>query len=445
MKKTVIALIFSVILTGIAKAQVPGEAFPLVNSLNDLWSSGKTEAAIDASIRLYTIYPPLLIEIIHTSLSQSVKQDSFYYNANDYLEALIKKNNQGITRIVKPLYLWSKTIHDSDRVQLNRTFNEMAQVLGDSSDYESKAESYALLMLNEPTVQKLIDKDSRDILLHKIVRNLETYPNLDLQVKGRKELEERAWSRYLLAYSSYMRYTLFDRKEEYLIKASKYSPDEQDVQVKYAYFYDAFLLTGNVKQIGFQKEYLNYLTENHRTREVLAILSEITFNSPSDENLKTLKDMCVLENSQVSFKEYWHQYINQKGKKVPSLKIEFAEGTLDLTKNRDYWVYIDVWGTWCSPCVKELPTLQEFFMKNNQRSNPVLKIYTFSFSSPNRVTFMKDKHFTFPVFEIDKKINDDFEVSGYPTKILISPTGNYVKIPFNVDWRMYIKNYCLLE
>jgi len=445
MKKTVIALIVSVILTGIAKAQTPLEAFPLVNSLTDLWSSGKTEAAIDSSIRLYTIYPPLLIELIHTELSQLLKDDRFFYNANDYLESLIKKNNQGINRIVKPLYLWSKTIHDSDRVQLKKTFDELTQVLGDSSDYELKTESYALLMLNEPTVQKLIDKDSRDSLLHKIVRNLETYPNLNLQVKGRKVLEERAWNRYLLAYSYYMRYTFFDRQEEYLMKASKYSPDEQDVQVKYAYFYDAALLTGNVRQFGFQKEYLNYLTGNHRTQEVLAMFAEITFNSPSDENLKTLKDMYVLENSQVSFKEYWHQYINQKGKKVPSLKIEFAEGTLDLTKNRDYWVYIDVWGTWCSPCVEELPTLQEFFMKNNQRSNPVLKIYTFSFSSPNRVTFMKDKHFTFPVFEIDKKINDDFEVSGYPTKILISPTGNYVKIPFNVDWRMYIKNYCLLE
>jgi thiol-disulfide isomerase/thioredoxin len=445
MKKTVITLIVSVILTGITKAQIPLEAFPLVNSLSDLWSSGKTEAALDSSIRLYSIYPPLFIECLHNELSQLVKQDRFYNNANDYFEALFKRNNQGMTSIVKPLYLWSKSIHDSDRVQLNKTFNEMAQVLGDSSNYGSRAERYALLMLNEPTIKKLIDKEYSDNLLHTIVRNLETYPNLDLNVKGRKVLEERSWNRYLLAYSYYMRYTFFDRQEEYLMKASKYSPDEQDVQVKDAYFYDAALLTGNVRQIGFQKEYLNYLNVNHRTQEALAMLTEITFNSPSDENLKTLKDMYTLESRQVSFKEYWYQYINQKGKKVPSLKIEFAEGILDLTKNRDYWVYIDVWGTWCSPCVEELPTLQEFFVKNNQRSNQTLKIYTFSFSSQNLVNFMKDRRFTFPVFEIDKKINDDFEVTGYPTKILISPTGNYLKIPFNVDWRMFVKNYCLIE
>ena len=422
MIKVAIMFIVSVLLSVSAFAQIPLDALPLVNSLSEQWYSGKTEAAIDSSIRLYAIYPPLLIERLHTTLSQIVKQDKFYNNANDYLEALIKKNNQGINQIVKPIYLWSKTIHDSDRVQLNKTFNEMAKVLGNCSDFKSKAERYTLLMLNEPIVKNLIDRDLRENLLRKVIRNLELYPNLDLQVKGGKIMEERAWNRYLLAYSYYMLYTFFDKQEEFLMKASKYSPDDQDVQVKSAYFYDVALLTGNVQQIGFQKVYQNYLTANHRTLEALALFVEITFNSPSGENLKALKDMYALESHQVPFNEYWYQFINLKGKKVPSLKIEFADGTLDLTKNRDYWVFIDVWGTWCSPCVKELPLLQEFFVNNNQPSNPFLKVYTFSFSSKNLATFMKDKHFTFPVFEIDNKVNDDFEITGYPTKILISTT-----------------------
>lgn len=445
MRKTLIVLIFSFMVSAFAKAQTPLEAFPLVNSLSDLWTSGKTEAAIDSSLRLYQIYSPFLIESFHNSLSQLVKQDRFYEKNNNYLEALIKRNNQGVNHIIKPLYLWSKTIHDTDRVLLNQKFNEMVKALGDSSDYESNAERYALLMLNEPSIQKEIGRDSREKLLLVVIRNLERYPNLEVQVKGRKVQERRAWSRYLLAYSYYLRYTLFDSKEEYLMKSSRFSPDEQDVLVRDAYFYDAGLLTGDVKQIGFQNYYLKYLTGNHRTSEALAILADVTFKSPTDQNLKALKEMYLLDSHQISFKEYWHQYINQKCRKVPSLKINFIDETLDLTKNRDYWVYIDVWGTWCSPCVKELPTLQEYFVKNSQQSTKNLKIYTFSFSSQNLETFMKDNHYTFPVFEIDKKINDDFEVTGYPTKILISPTGNYLKIPFNTDWRMYLKNYILME
>lgn len=213
----------------------------------------------------------------------------------------------------------------------------------------------------------------------------------------------------------------------------------------YAFFYYASLLTSNAKQIGFQKDYLNYLTGNNRTQEALALYTEIAFNAPTDENLKTLKQLQFQVNPQNSFKDYWSQYINQKGEKTPLLQIAFAEEILDLTRNRDYWVFIDVWGTWCGPCVEELPALQEFFMENKKRSTPILKIYTFCYSSSDCDEFMKEKQFTFPVYEIDKKINDDFDITGYPTKILISPTGNYLKILFNIDWRMYLINYCLLK
>jgi len=445
MRKSLFVLFVSFLLSVSLNAQIPGEAYPLVNSLSNLWASGKTEVAVDSSIRLYRVYSPFLIESLHNSFSQMVKQERFYQNVNNYLEALIKRNNKGVTHIIMPLYVWSKAVKDADRVQLNQTFNEMVQVMGETSDNQSYAERYALLLLNEPTIQQVIDKSAREKLLLTLIRNLERYPNLNVQLTSRSEQEIRAWNRYLLAYGYYIRYTLFDAKEEYLKKASAYSPDDQDVQVKSAYFYDAALLTGNVQQIGFQQEYLKYLTENHRTREALAILTEITFNAPSDENLKALKDMYALESPQVSFTEYWHQFFNQKGKKVPSLKIKYVEETLDLTKNRDKWVYIDVWGTWCGPCVKELPTLQEFFVKNSQQPSSIVKIFTFSYSSQNLTTFMKEKGLTFPVFEISQKINDDFEVSSYPTKLLISPTGYYVKIPFNTDWRMYIKNYSLMD
>lgn len=57
---------------------------------------------------------------------------------------------------------------------------------------------------------------------------------------------------------------------------------------------------------------------------------------------------------------------------------------------------------------------------------------------------MTENNYTFPVSEIDKQTNDLFEVSGYPTKILISPDGNFIKIPFGVDWKTYIKNYTLM-
>jgi len=321
----------------------------------------------------------------------------------------------------------------------------MVQVLSDSSDFESRAERYALLMLNEPTIQQSIDKGAREKLLLTIIRNLERYPNLNVPVTNINEQEKRAWNRYLLAYSYYMRYTLFDKKEDYLLKAFRFSPDQLDLQERDAYIYDADLLTGNTQQIGYQNEYLKYLTDNHKTREALAVFTEIAFKAPTDENLNALKTMYAKEMPGASFTEYWYRYFNQRAKKVPSLKIDFVEGALDLTKNRAQWVYVDVWGTWCGPCVEELPYLQDLFVKNSRQSTSNLSIYTFSYHSVNLGDFMKEKGFTFPVVEIDEKVNDAFGVSSYPSKLLISPAGYYIKIPYNVDWRMYIKNYSLME
>lgn len=70
-----------------------------------------------------------------------------------------------------------------------------------------------------------------------------------------------------------------------------------------------------------------------------------------------------------------------------------------------------------------------------------LKIVTFSYSSQNLADFLQKNQYTFPVSEIDDQIKNQFGINSFPTKILISPEGNYIVIPFGVDWKMYVKNY----
>ena len=444
MMKTILILIFSGLVSGLTNAQIPKEAFPLTNSLYDLWHEGKTGEAIETSLKLYELYPPFLINNFHNTLAQNFQNKDAIKNSAVYLEELRKRNNAAINRIIEPIYLWSKTIDNSDTVQLNKIISYLSDVLTDSSNYKSKAERYCLLVLNDQSIQKLIDQKTRKQLLLKVIRNIETYPYLIQIDSAGKEMNKRAWNRYLLAFSYFSLYSNFDQKEEYLMKASNYSPDNNDLQVVHAYWYDAGLLTGNRNQIGYKKDYLNYLKANQKDQESLSLLSEIAFNTPSDDNLKALKEHYVHSFLKKPFKDYWLQFINQHCKNAPKLKIEFTDGLLNLMQKPGHWVYIDVWGTWCSPCVKELPELQKFFTENKKNTKSNLKIYTFSYGSQNLSSFMNEKQYSFPVSEIDKQVNDAFEVTGYPTKILITPEGKYLTIPFNVDWKMYIKNYCLM-
>lgn len=57
---------------------------------------------------------------------------------------------------------------------------------------------------------------------------------------------------------------------------------------------------------------------------------------------------------------------------------------------------------------------------------------------------MNKNNYTFPVSEINNQITQLFKVSSYPTKILISLDNKYLKIPFGVNWKEYMKNYTLI-
>ena len=203
-------------------------------------------------------------------------------------------------------------------------------------------------------------------------------------------------------------------------------------------------MTGNVRDFGFQLKYYKYLADNNRHSDALSLLTDNVFINPTDYNMTLLKEYYESLNDPKPFSDYWGNFVNTMGKSVPKIKIQFEKEELDLTHKPNSWIFIDVWGTWCAPCIRELPDLQSFFIQNSNIDKSKLKIYTLSFGSQNLKEFMDKNSYTFPVTEIDIQTNNLFEVTGYPTKILISPEGNYIKIPFGVDWKMYLKNYALL-
>ncbi len=425
------------------KAQIPPEAFPLTNSLSGLWHNGQTEKAIQNSLKLCKLYPPMFIDNIHNTLAQILQDENSSKNGHIYLENLYLQKDTLINNIITPIYIWSRIIHSKDHKEINNALNDLTKTVTDSSNHISRAERYVLLILKGVEKDNIVDLKTKESLLLRVINNLESYPYLNVMVSDLKLMETRAWNRYLLAYGYNYLYSNFYQKEEYLRKASNYSPDACDNLVKYAYFYDATLLTNNTYDIGFKQKYFDYL-KNKNKKEALNLLTEITFNEPTDANLANLKSYFSEISIDQPFEEYWLNYINSKCKDSPKVKIEYPNEVLDLTQKNDTWIYIDVWGTWCRPCREELPQLQAFFVENNKRDHLQLKIYTFSFASQNLATFMDKNKYTFPVSEIDQKVNDMFEVSGYPTKILITPDGKYLKIPFAVDWKMYLKNYILL-
>ncbi len=215
MKKLILTLTINLLILSTNLAQIPPEAFPLTNSLSGLWRNGEIDKAIESSLELYRLYPPMFIDRIHDTLAQQLEDDSNHYGLT-YLELLLKKENQEINEIIAPIYLWSKAIVAKEEQELTSIKQELKNLQKDSSNYESKLERYSLLILNELDSKNATDNEYQVEIIIKNISSLKTYPNIIQIVTDRKESEKRAWHRYLIAYSYDYLYSNVSNKEEYL-------------------------------------------------------------------------------------------------------------------------------------------------------------------------------------------------------------------------------------
>ena len=55
--------------------------------------------------------------------------------------------------------------------------------------------------------------------------------------------------------------------------------------------------------------------------------------------------------------------------------------------------------------------------------------------------FMAKNSYTFPVAMADTAIEIQFRVGEYPTKVLITPQGKRMKIPFATNWVSRVDTY----
>jgi peroxiredoxin len=114
---------------------------------------------------------------------------------------------------------------------------------------------------------------------------------------------------------------------------------------------------------------------------------------------------------------------------------DFAAADLDgdstrLTDLRGKVVLLNVWATWCRPCLKEMPALQRLHDQLQPDGFTVLAVsvdnVAFVMGDPAEAvrTFMHDYAITFPVLlDPDKRIEDRYPIHGLPMSYLIDREG----------------------
>jgi thiol-disulfide isomerase/thioredoxin len=115
-------------------------------------------------------------------------------------------------------------------------------------------------------------------------------------------------------------------------------------------------------------------------------------------------------------------------KSAPELEnVDFLSTEIDLDSLKNKVVLINVWGSWCSPCRKEAPELEELYLKNKTNNVEFIGInIRDSKISANR--FIENFSITYPnIFDRDGKLllgyKDSLPANAIPSTILIDKNG----------------------
>lgn len=99
-------------------------------------------------------------------------------------------------------------------------------------------------------------------------------------------------------------------------------------------------------------------------------------------------------------------------------------GPVQLSQYRGKVVLLNIWATWCGPCKKEIPDLNEIHAEYGSQDVVVLGVLLES-GTREEVKAALDKDFTlhYPQWLGDEKLSRQFEISGFPTTIIIDKEG----------------------
>ncbi|MDO5970257.1 TlpA disulfide reductase family protein [Flavivirga aquimarina] len=139
------------------------------------------------------------------------------------------------------------------------------------------------------------------------------------------------------------------------------------------------------------------------------------------------------ENNEIMTKKYKGLKRLSAGATSPIFEnyVNHAGGTTSLSDFKGKYIYIDIWATWCGPCLQEVPFLQEVEKKYHGKN---LEFVSISIDSKEKRDawrkMVTDEGFSGVQLIADKDFNSDFiaayEINSIPRFIIIDPEGKIV-------------------
>jgi thiol-disulfide isomerase/thioredoxin len=88
-------------------------------------------------------------------------------------------------------------------------------------------------------------------------------------------------------------------------------------------------------------------------------------------------------------------------------------------------VFMNIWATWCPPCIAEMPGIQRLYTKVD-RDKVAFVMLTVDDDPEKAKRFIEKKKYTFPVYSIDGPVPRDFATQAIPSTFVLDKNGKIV-------------------
>ncbi len=125
------------------------------------------------------------------------------------------------------------------------------------------------------------------------------------------------------------------------------------------------------------------------------------------------------------------------GKPLADFTLPDLQGRLvQLTALRGKVVFVNVWATWCPPCVEEMPTIQQLYERLHGQGLEIFAVSLDNLGAQIVVPFMQSRRLSFPTL-LDTKnlVQRLYRTTGVPESFVVDKRGILVdKVVGPRDW-----------
>jgi peroxiredoxin len=119
----------------------------------------------------------------------------------------------------------------------------------------------------------------------------------------------------------------------------------------------------------------------------------------------------------------------KKGTTAPDFTLPDLDGKpVSLANFRGKVVFLNIWATWCAPCIEEMPSIEKLYQELHDEEFEILAVSIDEAGADVVLPFMRKHKLSFPAL-IDKAgtIKSLYRITGVPESFIIDRGGRVVE------------------